>query len=68
MYGILKTYELEIYQRRTMHTNREKLENVTSALITNKPKLKSEEISEVDVEPESVVNTEKVEEEGFLYS
>ena len=55
-HGILKTYELEIYQRRTMQNNRGKLENVFSALLANEPKLKNEEISEEEVELESAVN------------
>ena len=57
LYGILKTYDLEIYQRRTMQTNNGKLANVSSALIANEPKLKNEELSEEEVEPKSVVNT-----------
>ena len=65
LYGILKTYELEIYQRRTMQTNRGKLENVSSALIGNEPKMKSEDVVEEEAEPHSVVDTESNEEEEF---
>ena len=46
LYGILKTYELEFYQRKTMQTNRGKLKNVSSALIANEPKVKSEDVVE----------------------
>ena len=42
LYGILKTYELEIFQRRNMQSNRGKLANVSSALIANELRLKSE--------------------------
>ena len=40
LYGIFKTYELEFYQRKTMQKNKGRLENVSSALIANKPKVK----------------------------
>ena len=65
LYEILKTYELEIYQRRTMQTNRGKLENVSSALIANEPRMKSEEDDEKEVEPQSAVDKKDADEEEF---
>ena len=65
LYGILKTYELEIYQRRTMQTSIGKLENVSSALIANEPRMKSEDVAEKEVVPQGVVDKEDNEEEEF---
>ena len=65
LYRILKTNELEFYQRKTMQTNRGKITNVSSALIANEPKVKSEDVVEEEVEPHSVVEKEENEEEEF---
>ena len=48
-----------------MQTNRGKLENVSSALIANEPRMKSEEVDEKEAEPQSVVDKEEAEEEEF---
>ena len=48
-----------------MQKNRGKLTNVSSALIANEPRMKSEEVDEKETEPQSVVDKEEVEEEKF---
>ena len=63
--GILKTYKLEIFHMRNMQSNRGKLTNVSSALIANEPRLKSEEIYEKEAEPQSAGDKEEAEEEEF---
>ena len=65
LYGIIKTYELEFYQKKNMQTNRGKLTNVSSALIANELKVKSDDVVEEEVEPHKVVAKEGNEEEEF---
>ena len=63
LYGIFKTYKLEIYQRRTMQKNKGKLANMSSELIANEPRMKSEDIDEKEAKLETVFDKEDNEEE-----
>ena len=65
LYGILKTYKIEFYERKTMQTKRKKLANISSALIANEPKVKSDDVDEKEAEPQGVIDKEDNEKEEF---
>lgn len=74
LYGILKTYELEFFQRKSILANRGKMANVSNALIVKEPmrmersstsqKQKDEEVEDDDVE-ESSAKDESDEDEYY---